>query len=71
MAINRDPAEWFHSPNSMSDVVYGILKTTDEWLVLKKKHDDFAPFGVKPDVEVIARAPTREGAIGFLKLLKE
>lgn len=67
MAINRDPAEWFDRPDRMDNVVYGVLKTSDEWLALKKTHEDFG----KPHVEVIARAPTRAGAIGFLKLVAE
>jgi hypothetical protein len=67
MAINRDPAEWFDRPDRMNEVVYGVLKTSDEWLALKKTHNLLE----KPHVEVVARAPTRAGAIGFIKLLRE
>ena len=67
MAFNRDPAEWFDRPDRMDNVVYGVLRTKDDWLALKKTYTDFG----KTDVEVIARAPTRAGAIGFLKLVAE
>jgi hypothetical protein len=67
MAINRDAAEWFYRPDRFDEVEYGILKATDEWLVLKRTQLDFG----KPDVEVIARAESRQAAIGFLKLMKE
>lgn len=67
MAINRDAAEWFYRPDRFDEVEYGILKTADGWLVLKKTQLDFG----KPDVEVIARAESRQAAIGFLKLMKE
>jgi hypothetical protein len=69
MAINRDPAEWFGNPDRLYAVEYGICKTTDDWLVLKK---EYIPNGFgETRVEVLARAPTRAGAIGFLKLLRE
>ena len=66
MAINRDAAEWFGRIDRW-DVVYGVLKTTDDWLVLKK---DYAGF---KDTEVteLARVDTRAAAIGFIKLLVE
>lgn len=68
MAIRRDPAEWFHSPHRADDVVvYGIVKTKGEWLVLRKTYMDFG----ESHTDRIAQAPTREGAIGFIKLLKE
>lgn len=69
MAINRDPAEWFRNPDRLYDIEYGVCKATDDWLVLKKTYhiNDFG----KTTIEVVTRAPTRDGAIGFLKLLKE
>lgn len=67
MAINRDPAEWFVSPDHWMDIEYGICQAKNEWLVLKRERGSNG----STRIERIARAPTREGAIGFLKLLKE
>ena len=67
MAINRDAAEWFYRFDQSNNIGYGVLKTADGWLVLKRTQFDFS----KPDVEVIARAESRQAAIGFLKLMKE
>lgn len=65
MAINRDPAEWFDLPDRMDDVVYGILKGTNTWLVLKKTYADFG----KHKVEGLAQVDSRQAAIGYIKLL--
>jgi len=65
MAINRDPAEWFEHP--ANDIAYGILKGTDEWVVLRKETLN----EWKNHVSEVARVPTRDGAIGIIKLLKE
>ena len=67
MAINRDAAEWFERFDRWEDVIYGVLKARDDWLVLKK---DYAGF---KDTEVteLARVDTRAAAIGFIKLLME
>jgi len=67
MAINRDAAEWFERPDRWDDVIYGVLKTTDDWLVLKK---DYAGFK-DAETTVLARVDTRVEAIGFIKLLRE
>ena len=67
MAINRDAAEWFERFDRWEDVIYGVLKAKDDWLVLKK---DYAGFK-DTEVTVLARADTREAAIGFVKLLME
>lgn len=67
MAINRDAAEWFERRDRMEEVVYGVLKTKDDWLVLKKDYTGFKD----TEVTVLARADTREAAIGFIKLLVE
>jgi hypothetical protein len=67
-----DPVEWFqmHSPARVwgDPFTHGIIegKTTGEWVVVRKEVSD-----AMTKVSEIARAPTREGAIGFLKLLKE
>jgi hypothetical protein len=67
-----DPVEWFqmHSPARVwgDAFTHGIFedKTTGEWVVVRKEVSD-----AMTKVSEIARAPTREGAIGFLKLLKE
>jgi hypothetical protein len=61
MAINRDPAEWFYSPEQWDDVVYGILKGTDTWLVLRRRYSD--------RVEKVAEVDSRQAAIGYIKLL--
>jgi len=69
-----DPVEWFqmHSPTRVwgDAFTHGIFedKTTGEWVVIKKEFAD--AFGDGKTIEV-ARAPTRAGAIGILKLLKE
>jgi len=57
-------AEWFDQRSL--DTVYGIYETnSEEWLVLKRMlGDDY-----KLHTQQIAQAPTREAAIGFLKLL--
>ena len=74
MAIDRapigsGPAQWYIMPDRFDDVVYGICVTENGWLVLKK---EYIPNGFgETRLEVVARAPTRAGAIGFLKLLKE
>lgn len=67
MAINRDAAEWFGRFDRWEDVMYGVLKTTDDWLVLKKDYTGFKD----TEVTVLARADTRVAAIGFVKLLME
>jgi hypothetical protein len=64
MAINRDAAEWFERFDRWEDVIYGVLKAKDDWLVLKK---DYAG----PEATVLARVDTRAAAIGFIKLLRE
>lgn len=67
-----DPVEWFqmHNPARVwgDPFTHGIIedKTTGEWVVVRKEFVD-----AMTKVSEIARAPTREGAIGFLKLLKE
>ena len=67
-----DPVEWFqmHNPARVwgDPFTHGIIedKTTGEWVVVRKEVSD-----AMTKVSEIARAPTREGAIGFLKLLKE
>ena len=66
MAINRDAAEWFERRDRMEDVIYGVLKAKDDWLVLKKW-----TWFKDTEVTVLARADTREAAIGFIKLLVE
>ena len=66
MAINRDPAEWFERHDRWEDVVYGILKGTNEWVVLKKQW-----IGSTPKVSELARVESRQTAIGFIKLLVE
>jgi hypothetical protein len=66
MAINRDPAEWFERFDRMDEVVYGILKATNEWVVLKKEGMYTAP-----EVSEVARVGSRQAAIGFIKLLVE
>jgi hypothetical protein len=68
MAINRDPAEWFDRPDMWDDVKYGIVKSIDTWLVLKKQ-DAFFPKSER--VEVLAEVDSRQAAIGFIKLLVE
>jgi len=71
-----DPVEWFqmHSPARVwgDPFTHGIFedKTTGEWVVVEKKFADAFGDSMK-NISEIARAPTREGAIGFLKLLKE
>ena len=65
MAINRDPAEWFEHP--ANDIAYGIVRNKEEWLVLRKERlDDW-----KNHISEVARVPTRDGAIGIIKLLRE
>jgi len=66
MAINRDPTEWFERLDLMEEAVYGILKRTNEWVVLKKEW-----MYSTPKVSEVVRVPTREAAIGFIKLLVE
>lgn len=67
-----DPVEWFqmHSPARVwgDPFTHGIFedKTTGEWIVVKKEVQ-----GALASTSEVARAPTRLGAIGFLKLLKE
>lgn len=70
MAINRDPAEWFERPDRWEDVVYGILKATNEWVVLKRKNPDEWDSNLTK-VSELARVESREAAIGFIKLLVE
>ena len=71
-----DPVEWFqmHSPARMwgDPFTHGIFedKTTGEWVVVKKEVRGALGDSMK-NISEIARAPTREGAIGILKLLKE
>jgi hypothetical protein len=64
MAINRDPAEWFDRFDQ--EIVYGILRTADGWLVLKK--DNIHGFA-RTHVEEVASVDSRQAAIGFIKLL--
>lgn len=67
MAINRDPAEWFERFDVWDNVVYGILKCTDTWLVLKKTRD----WTRSTRVETVARVDSRQAAIGYIKLLTQ
>jgi len=67
-----DPVEWFqirHPTQYWGDpFTHGIVedKGTGEWVVVKKEMlgDSLTK------ISEIARAPTREGAIGFLKLIR-
>jgi hypothetical protein len=71
MAVS-DPIEWFQMYNPAhvwgDPFTHGIVedKTTGEWIVVKKEVQ-----GALASTSEIARVPTREGAIGILKLLKE
>ena len=71
MAVS-DPIEWFQMYNPArvwgGPFTHGIFedKTTGEWVVVKKEVQ-----GALASTSEIARVPTREGAIGILKLLKE
>ena len=58
-------AEWFHQCSL--DTAHGVCATkSGEWLVLKRVLlDDY-----KLHTWQLARVPTREVAVGFLKLLK-
>jgi|LauGreDrversion2_3_1035106.scaffolds.fasta_scaffold36411_4 hypothetical protein len=67
MAINRDAAEWFERFDRWEDVIYGVLKTKDAWLVLKKDYTGLRG----TEATVLARVDTRVEAIGFVKLLME
>jgi len=67
MAINRDAAEWFERFDRWEDVIYGVLKTKDAWLVLKKDYTGLRG----TEATVLARVDTRVEAIGFIKLLVE
>ena len=75
MAVS-DPIEWFqmkHPAYAWRDpYTHGIVedKTTGEWIVVKKEFED--SFGDSiAKISEISRAPTRVGAIGILKLLRE
>lgn len=71
MAVS-DPIEWFqmrHPAYMWGDsFTHGIVedKTTGEWIVVRKEFAD-----AMTKVSEISRAPTRAGAIGILKLLRE
>ena len=71
-----DPVEWFqmYSPARVwgDPFTHGIVedKTTGEWIVVRKEFADALGEGWTRTTE-ISRAPTRAGAIGILKLLKE
>ena len=71
MAVT-DPVKWFQMYNPArvwgGPFTHGIFKdkTTGEWVVVKKEVQ-----GALASTSEIARAPTRAGAIGILKLLKE
>ena len=71
MAVS-DPIEWFQMYNPArvwgGPFTHGLFedKTTGEWVVVKKEVQ-----GALASTSEIARVPTREGAIGILKLLKE
>ena len=75
MAVS-DPIEWFQMYNPArvwgGPFTHGIFedKTTGEWVVVKKEVRGALGDSMK-NISEIARAPTREGAIGILKLLKE
>ena len=64
MAVNRDPAEWFGRFDS--HITYGIVRNKEEWLVIRReKLDDW-----ENCISEVARVPTRDGAIGIIKLLR-
>ena len=71
MAVT-DPVKWFQMYNPArvwgGPFTHGIFKdkTTGEWVVVKKEVQ-----GALASTSEVARVPTREGAIGILKLLKE
>ena len=75
MAVS-DPIEWFQMFNPArvwgDPFTHGIVedKTTGEWIVVRKEFAD-ALGDSMTRVSPIARVPTRAGAIGILKLLKE
>ena len=65
--ISKD-AEWIDYPSF--DTGYGVIETTSgEWAVLKRVL--VARTSVRTHTTEIARAPTREVAFGYLKLLLE
>lgn len=76
MAVS-DPIEWFQMWRDVTrrwgdPYTHGIVedKTTGEWIVVKKEFED--SFGDSiAKISEISRAPTRVGAIGILKLLRE
>ena len=70
MAINRDPAEWFYRPDRWDDHVFGILKSSDGWVVLKKNTAHLTGDEGRK-VEEVARVDSRQAAIGYIKLLME
>ena len=71
MAVT-DPVEWFQLYNPArvwgDPFTHGIFedKTTGEWVVVKKEVQR-----ALVSTSEVARAPTRLGAVGILKLLKE
>ena len=69
MAVS-DPIEWFGRFDS--HITYGIAedKETGEWVVVKKEFADALGDSMLK-VSPIARVPTRAGAIGILKLIRE
>jgi hypothetical protein len=75
MAVS-DPIEWFQMYNPAhvwgDPFTHGIVedKTTGEWIVVRKEFADALGDSMTKITE-ISRAPTRAGAIGILKLLKE
>lgn len=75
MAVS-DPIEWFqmrHPAYMWGDsFTHGIVedKTTGEWIVVRKEFADALGDSMTHITEV-SRAPTRLGAIGILKLLRE
>ena len=64
-----DPVEWFGRFDS--HITYGVFedKTTGEWVVVKKEFADALGDSML-NVSPIARVPTRDGAIGIIKLLR-
>jgi hypothetical protein len=66
MAISKYQVEWFDRPDRMDEVVYGILECEDECFVFKKEFSGKYSNGI---VDEVARADSRQAAIGFIKLL--
>ena len=74
MASNKDSVEWFQMRNPANiwgdPFTHGIVEFNRGWIVVKKEFVD-ALGESYTKVSEIARVPTREAAIGILKLLKE